>query len=475
MSGPYNLLVISDLHLGEDLGASRGRSRHVDETEAALIAFLDHYAAARQGGLPWALVINGDMVDFLGVHLAPGDVGVEGSADDLTFGFGASEVAARAKLTRVVERHRAFFGALARFLAADHALHLVVGNHDAEFHWPEVQADFRAAIARELPPERAGVEAAIAFHPWFWYEPGVAWIEHGHQYDGYCSFEDPLYPENPGTPGVLEENLGTAAMRYLGNHLPVSPDATNDLSFVEYLTLIANSQSEARWKFVGGYAAVVRALGSQWLARMRDPDAFRARKEHRRERMKEISLASSLRLATLERLHRLRRPPVFMNLLRWVRSIMLGRLILTVVALAMVPFVMVLIPWVGVWFAVAFASVVAVLHLWLAWGRENVDPTEEMRKTAHKVHLLVRTPVVSFGHSHVPLAHRLGRNGWYFNSGSWAGGAERPNAFTHLLVVRAGDRVRASLCRWRGGESRELRAESPRVERPEPLGAVLGV
>src|SRR5690606_26914794 len=112
---------------------------------------------------------------------------------------------------------------------------------------------------------------------------------------------------------------------------------------------------------------------------------------------------------------------------------------------------------------------VGVLHLWLAWGREDVDPTEEMRKTAERIRKLVQTPIVTFGHRHVPLAHRLGREAWYFNTGSWAGGAERTNAFTHLVVVRGPDRVRASLCRWHAGESRELRVESPRLlRRPIP-------
>ena len=32
--------------------------------------------------------------------------------------------------------------------------------------------------------------SGVEIHPWFWFEEGVAWIEHGHQFDPYNSFED---------------------------------------------------------------------------------------------------------------------------------------------------------------------------------------------------------------------------------------------------------------------------------------------
>ena len=32
------------------------------------------------------------------------------------------------------------------------------------------------------------VSPRVRFHPWFYYDPGVAWIEHGHQYEASNSF-----------------------------------------------------------------------------------------------------------------------------------------------------------------------------------------------------------------------------------------------------------------------------------------------
>src|SRR4029079_18724643 len=69
----FNTLVISDLHLGEDLSpvATEASRLHVDIVERQLVAFLRHYTRRREGGLPWRLVVNGDLVDFLSVSIGP--------------------------------------------------------------------------------------------------------------------------------------------------------------------------------------------------------------------------------------------------------------------------------------------------------------------------------------------------------------------------------------------------------------------
>jgi hypothetical protein len=313
----------------------------------------------------------------------------------------------------------------------------------------------------------ADTDQRLFFHPWFFLEPGFAYLEHGHQYDPFCSFDHPLAPEDLENPNVLEENLGTAAMRYLGNHLPVDPDATNDLSFFEYLRLLANSREDVANRFVGGYAALIRALVNQWWVRVRNPAAILRRNGNRKARMRDLSGITGLDVKLLRKLHKLRRPPVFAGLLQIVRSVMLGRL-LSAVLLPPLLFGTFLIALYTSW-SVALGACAGVfiaficLQVWLASGRDNVDPTESMGKTATRITRLMGAPVVVFGHSHVPLARRLGRRGWYFNTGSWAGGSERSSAFTHLLLRHAGTNVRASLCRWQSNESRELRVETARI------------
>src|SRR5215470_4236070 len=175
----HNLLVISDLHLGEDIkpATKSGYLPHVPLLERELESFLEHYRKSRRDGRPWELIVNGDMVDFLSICLFPD--GPDGPADDpeaRVWGLGTDAESARRKMERVLARHPGVFRALARFVGAGNRLGIVAGNHDVEFHWPVVQETFKkgvAAIWAELPAARragalapAGIEAAITFHPW---------------------------------------------------------------------------------------------------------------------------------------------------------------------------------------------------------------------------------------------------------------------------------------------------------------------
>src|SRR5437868_1490796 len=82
----------------------------------------------------------------------------------------------------------AFIAALAIVLAAGHEVVLLPGNHDIEIQWPPVRRQIERAVlcrVRERVASEAEVTAAgarLKFPPWFWYEPGRVWIEHGCQY-----------------------------------------------------------------------------------------------------------------------------------------------------------------------------------------------------------------------------------------------------------------------------------------------------
>src|SRR5712672_2756401 len=69
-----NILVISDLHLGEDLrpgGAGVSYLRHLVKLERELENFLAYHTQTRLNDRPWTLVVNGDMVDFMSVMILP--------------------------------------------------------------------------------------------------------------------------------------------------------------------------------------------------------------------------------------------------------------------------------------------------------------------------------------------------------------------------------------------------------------------
>src|SRR6185503_14319543 len=69
MSESANLLVVSDLHFGEELlpGATAERRHTVELGARAFKDFLRYHAQRRLGGRPWRLVIAGDLFDFMSV------------------------------------------------------------------------------------------------------------------------------------------------------------------------------------------------------------------------------------------------------------------------------------------------------------------------------------------------------------------------------------------------------------------------
>jgi hypothetical protein len=69
-----NILVVSDLHFGEELlpGASTERKRAIELGATAFREFLRYHAVRRRDGRPWRLVIAGDLFDFMSVMI-PGN------------------------------------------------------------------------------------------------------------------------------------------------------------------------------------------------------------------------------------------------------------------------------------------------------------------------------------------------------------------------------------------------------------------
>src|SRR5436190_8080333 len=123
------------------------------------------------------------MVDFMAVMILPGKE--VASDEERLCGLAHAERQTLEKLDRVVDRHQGTFRALARFVAAGNELVIVVGNHDVEFHFPDVQRRFveRLAGLAEGPAGPAGIGERIRFCPWFYYEEERIYVEHGHQYD----------------------------------------------------------------------------------------------------------------------------------------------------------------------------------------------------------------------------------------------------------------------------------------------------
>src|SRR5690349_15069134 len=124
-----NYLLFSDVHLGADLVQyarpwTVSRLREVLRLDRDLAAMLSHYRTHRDPQRPWTLIIAGDLIDFVGMSIAPAqDTPLETpmTVEEHTHGLGSAQDHAWQKMAAVAERHDLVFRELARFVADGHS------------------------------------------------------------------------------------------------------------------------------------------------------------------------------------------------------------------------------------------------------------------------------------------------------------------------------------------------------------------
>jgi UDP-2,3-diacylglucosamine pyrophosphatase LpxH len=480
----HNILVISDLHLGEDLRpgvANVSYLRHLVKLERELEAFLGHYAdpTSRIDGRPWTLVVNGDMVDFMSIMLQPGATDeVDDAEDEKLYGLGFGERQSQKKLEKVIVRHQGVFGKLAEFVGAGNELVIVVGNHDPEFQYPSVQRTLvewlcgLAVGAGASPEAREAFARRISFCPWFFYREDLIYVEHGHQYDEYCSFDYVLHPvasrARGGRKSAVALSIAHAGMRYFANQLPETydPRTAEHWSVWDY----------ARWAFAQGLRGMVRLsylygilvwrVVEIWYW-LRHADAERRAVHH--ERLRALSRDWQIAEDKLIALDALKRSPVTRRLWGLLSALFIDRMLLGGVALAVATVCALRLP--GAW------RVVAPVGTLIAFGVVNQllnrvrleSSAVKLRASTKLIQGLICAPFIVFGHSHAPEAVKLPSGATYFNTGTWA--SDDPEmSFTHVIVTRGADGTRGELRQWRDGGSQPFAVPSPQPARQKKAG-----
>lgn len=465
----HNIVVISDLHLGEDLSpdASEQTKRDVAMASAAAADYLRHLTQRRAESLPWKLVINGDLLDFLSLHVSPSDPRLEGVAelgglgrrDRLAHGAGRVPEASAIRVDMIAERHAPFFRALARFLAAGNHVDVIAGNHDRELTHPLVAERFHAALRNAGARERDLLDR-LRIHEWFVHEPGVAWIEHGHQYDEQCSFEHNLAPTNPR--GEIIPNVDATSVRYLSSAASIDPHSTEEWTFAGYMKFAWSCGPRGVARLASGYTRFVYGL---WQAsRAHRALLARRRRTARHElRMAELSEERNVPIETLRAVDRLRRMPITRSMGRVSRMLMIDRM-----ALSLFTILAALV--VGLWTGWPYGPISGGVTLALGLlGGEAVsrrvprDPSMALATVPERIHRIVGTPVVVFGHTHQALRIPLSAGGVYINGGTWLP-AIRPGllrAFTHVVILHGKSGPEVHLRQWRDGHSRAFDAVAP--------------
>lgn len=454
-----NLLIVSDLHFGEDLlpGASVEKRRAVGLGATAFCDFLRHHGQRRLDGKPWRLVVAGDLFDFMSVTLSAHGELPERNGDERWAGRTRSLASGPARMREIAAAHRAVLTAMVRFAAAGHEIDLVVGNHDLELLEEATAAElFRQLAAAAATLGLAEPETALArirVQPWFVHIPGVAWIEHGHVYDEACSFELNQAPFDPQS-GELLANVDNAAVRYLAQAAPeLDPHGTEEWGFSGYVRYAASRGPRSFARLIAGYVRFTRALLDA-RRQHRSVRRRRARHELHRGRVAAIAAASGLPLPSVQAIDRLARAPVTKSARRLFAMLMLDRWLslLGGAAASLLGFLALPLP-------AALGVLAAALSVFVHIGRRSAVSTVgsqvPMLAVPERIRRHVDAPVVVFGHTHDPLQLALPEGGTYLNTGTWLP-ASRPGilrSFTHILIRSSAGAPVAEIRQWRDGRS----------------------
>lgn len=242
-SDEFNIVIISDLHLSEGRDTktrkfSLNEDFFFDEEFDRFLQYLEGESGRR--GRKWRLIVAGDMVDFLQITRKPEKHEFKLRRSEEDYGLGTSPEKTVWKMKVMMNGHWTFFRALGRFIGRGNKFIIMTGNHDIEWTVPEVQKAFRDEMKKEYLPD--GVEDpdvavlnGVEFCPWFYYEPGLIWVEHGHQYDGMNSYDYFLFPYLPNSNELMLPG-GSFFVRYLFNKIEQKdPFADNIKSVSNYI------------------------------------------------------------------------------------------------------------------------------------------------------------------------------------------------------------------------------------------------
>ncbi len=437
-------LVVSDLHLCDVEDHSDGwkaykASRHVfDEALDGLV--VDALDGLSPDGR-FTLILNGDILDFDLVEAVPADPPWPVHPTERLRSLHANSAKSAWKCRRILDHHPVFTATLARVLCRGHSVVYVMGNHDREFHFPEVQQVFIDALTDAV---KAGggtcAPRSIRFEPWFYFRAGELYAEHGNQYDYYTSFRWLLNPlVRTGGEDRLALPMGNLSNRYLLSRMGFfNPHATDFiLNAFAYLSHWLRHYAFSRRSLVGswlwGSLVVMQRLLRQKKALRKAPEGYDLR-------LDAVAKAQGLSRTAVTRLAGLQRSPITGRFYRIVREFWIDRLAIAVlmvggtVALALVPIAL----WIKLVVPLAIFPLVFFIYERAVQGEDVFTVERQMPRFAARIADLLPVRLVTMGHTHLPVLIPLARGVVFANTGTWAsvaradGGGEPPGFRNYL-------------------------------------------
>lgn len=465
-SSGYDILIVSDLHLRGGYDNPSQGLYHFDEEFAE---FLRYYRVHRRSSRPWQLIIGGDFIEFLYLTDLPREEtpllrGATFTENEQHFGVANDGPKTRWALDTILRSsHPQLLLALARFLADGNQLVILRGNHDSGLFWPEVQEHLRRLVAEHHPDDvsymdmKRAVSERILFPEWFWYVPGDLYVEHGCQYDPFCSFEYFLCPVVPERPSQIEMSISELAIRYFTNQMKIlnGMAAENIKSVSEYIGWVVKANFGILPRVLRLYWGMVSNVMSK--SGERDAAAEAAVRAEQEKRLAETDVRFGLQSGTCKAVDLMHARPVMRSKLATARFLAVD---LWISGVALVLASLVILLWyparIGLLGVVAAVGLLGLVVYVGALRFRRVTEAARLHETAQ--HLADRFAVshVVFGHSHAAGVWPLRGDATYINVGTWVPVGEDA-FFVYFSLAGEGEERRGQLWRW----NKRLREPQP--------------
>lgn len=424
-----NYLIVSDLHLRGGYNNPTERLYHFDEEFAD---FLRYYRLHRTGGRPWTLIIGGDFIEFLYITDLPDPNdrllrGVTFEASEYRYGAGTESPKARWKLDTILRSsHPQLLLALARFVAEGNEILVLRGNHDSEMFWPEVQEHFRRLIAEHHPEDvsymamKDAVAQRVQFPEWFVRVPDLIYVEHGCQYDPFCSFEYFLNPVVPERPTRIQMSIAELSIRYFTNQMKLinAMAAENIKSVSEYLRWVIRGNLSMLPRVAQLYGGMVRRVLAK--SGRPDPEAERSVRDEHLRRVAAFEARYALPAGTAAAIDAMHATPVMRYPVAMARFLALDLIAGGIALLAAVAVVLIWFPArAGLLALVGAVALFGVIAYVASLRFRRILESAQLHRTAERIAALFGVPYVIFGHSHGAGTWPLSGGASYVNVGTW--------------------------------------------------------
>jgi len=425
--------------------------------------FLEHLKK-KSNGDPVELILNGDIFDFDSVLKLPESPTFRISQVEKTRGLYPRPERSKFKIETILKDHEKFVQALQKFVRDGNRVVFIIGNHDLEMHFPEVQEEILSAL--QLSGEERG---RVRITDWFYISNQDTLIEHGNQYDPYCVCDDPI---NPFTQGYNYKTMrlpfGNLACRYLMNGMGFfNPhvDANYIMSLQEYVRFFVKYMLRAQpdliltWLY-GSVLTILHSAKDRLDKQVRDPMKIE-------DRVNLIAIRANAEPRMVRELKELFAEPASANPFLLAKELWLDRAFLIFVSFFLIAELMLVVKQVfDVSFFWAFIPLFLLLPFFLFYSKSVVSMVSSYKEQEERIlamaAAIAKVKRIVFGHTH-QIRHEMIGAVEHLNSGTWSPAfldvectkAHDQKTFVWLEPSDHGER-KAVLLMFKLGESKEI-------------------